>query len=98
VQKTDHLAFGSQGDSNEYDDSYAYLAGFPPDVSAQATIHLKGPIPDGDNHEVELLLRWSDAAHAARGYECSMAHYGAITIIRWNGAMGDFTVIPQTIM
>jgi hypothetical protein len=47
-------------------------------------------------HEVELLLRWSDSANSARGYECNLAWDGKYAeIVRWNGPFGDFTYITQ---
>jgi hypothetical protein len=46
--------------------------------------------------EVELLLRWTDAAHSAAGYECLWDQGGGIQIVRWNGAIGNFTVLSPT--
>src|SRR5262249_447224 len=47
-------------------------------------------------HEVEILLRWSDADHNARGYECGLAYDGAYAgVTRWNGAAGDFTTLQN---
>ena len=46
--------------------------------------------------EVELLLRWSDSAISARGYECNLSWDGKYAeIVRWNGPYGDFTYITQ---
>ena len=40
----------------------------------------------GCTHEVEVLLRWADSAHIARGYECNLAFDGGYAqIVRWNG-------------
>ncbi len=89
-------AFGTQplgaarGPDGEYNDSYAYLEGFPPDQEAEGVIHL-GPMDPSCTHEVELLLRWADGPESARGYECNLAFDGSYAqIIRWNGALGDF--------
>jgi hypothetical protein len=77
----------------QYNDSYAYLTGFPPDQQASGVIHLS-TIDGGCTHEVEILLRWADSAHNARGYECNVAYDGSYTqIVRWNGAVGDFTYL-----
>jgi hypothetical protein len=60
-------------------------------------IHLNASINTGCTHEVEILLRWSDSAHNAHGYECNLAYNGAYAeIVRWNGALGSYTyVAPQ---
>jgi hypothetical protein len=92
------LAYGNQAlasrpESEHYDDSYAYLSGFPGNHRATATVH-RSSIDTGCTHEVELLLRWSDAAHNARGYECNLAYDGSYAgIVRWNGPYGDFTLL-----
>jgi len=93
------VAFGTQtlgaarSGPTQYDDSYAYLAGFPPDQQASGVIHL-GSIDGSCTHEVEILLRWSDSAHSARGYECNLAYDGSYAqIVRWNGPVGDYTYV-----
>jgi hypothetical protein len=45
---------------------------------------------------MELLLRFSDDANNARGYECLFNYAGGVQIVRWNGALGDFTVLTTT--
>ena len=48
------------------------------------------------SHEVELLLRWTDHATGARGYECNLSWDGKYAeIVRWNGSFGNFTYIRQ---
>lgn len=96
VDTADGEAFGTQplgaarGPDGVYNDSYAYLTGFPPDQEAEGVVHLAALDPSC-THEVELLLRWADAATSARGYECNLAFDGSYAdIIRWNGALGDF--------
>lgn len=77
-----------------YNDSYAYLGGFPPDQSVTATIHLISGIDGSTTHEVEILLRWADSAHDARGYECNLAYNGRYAeIVRWNGPLGNYTYV-----
>jgi hypothetical protein len=95
-------AFGTQplgaerGPDGDYNDSYAYLTGFPPNQEAAAVIHL-GKVDPSCTHEVELLLRWSDASGSARGYECNLAYDGSyMHVIRWNGALGDFDFLTTT--
>jgi len=86
-------AFGTNGRANGYDDSYALLSGFGPDQQAQGVIHRSSELIPGITHEVELLLRFSDGLGRARGYECLFAYFGGVQIVRWNGAIGDFTVL-----
>jgi hypothetical protein len=79
-----------------YNDSYAYLSAFPADQQASAVVHM-GTIDPGCTHEVEILLRWADSAHNARGYECNVAWDGSYAeIVRWNGPVGDFTYLGAT--
>jgi hypothetical protein len=58
---------------------------------------LRGNYCDGPGtQEVELLLRWTDYATSARGYECNVSWDGKYAaIVRWNGPFGDFTYITQ---
>ena len=86
-------AFGTNGRANGYDDSYALLSGFGPDQRAEAVVHRSPELAANITHEVQLLLRFSDGASYARGYECLFAYFGGVQIIRWNGALGDFTVL-----
>ena len=89
-------AFGTQTGTGGYDDSYAYLSGFGPDQSATAVIHRDAIIDSRCTHEVEILLRWADSAHNARGYECNVAYDGGYAeIVRWNGPLGDFTYLAR---
>lgn len=80
---------------NSYDDSYAHLSGFGPDQTVEITLQVVPGLPnDGVSREVELLLRWSDSQHVAKGYEVDLSYLGGIEVVRWNGAQGDFTVTP----
>jgi hypothetical protein len=96
VDTSNGLAWGTQTGTGAYNDSYAYLSGFPPDQMGSAVIHLASPDPAA-THEVEILLRWSDDTHVARGYECNLAWNGAYAeIVRWNGALSDFTYLNRS--
>ena len=92
VRKVNGVAYGTQSGSGGYDDSYAYLSGFPADQQASAVIRR---IAGGSGiHEVEILLRWSDSAHSATGYECLLSYDASYAqIVRWNGPLADFTYI-----
>jgi hypothetical protein len=99
VDTSGGIAFGTQAlgvarsGPTGYNDSYAYLAGFPPDQEASAVV-ARGTIDASCTHEVEVLLRWSDSAHSAQGYECNVAFDGSYAqIVRWNGAVGDYTYL-----
>jgi hypothetical protein len=91
------VARGTQTGNGGYNDSYAYLSGFPANQSASAVIYLNPNAANtGTNKEVELLLRWSDSAHSATGYECNIHHQGLYAqIVRWNGPYGSFTEIGR---
>jgi len=91
VVKNNGLACGTLTGADGYNDSYAVLAGFSPNQTASAVIHLSSSIDTSCTHEVELLLRWSDAPHSAKGYECNINFAGNCQIVRWNGPLGDFT-------
>jgi len=95
ASNTQALGVGRSGPT-QYNDSYAYLGGFPADQQASAAVHL-GTIDGSCTHEVEILLRWSDSAHNARGYECNVAFNGAYAeIVRWNGPVGDYMYLKQS--
>ncbi|HWP06254.1 MAG TPA: hypothetical protein VNN72_10950 [Polyangiaceae bacterium] len=101
VQTTAGVAYGTQGlgvprsGPEGYNDSYAYLAGFPADQTASAEIAM-GTIDTSCTHEVEILLRWFDSEHVARGYECNLAFDGSYAqIVRWNGPVGDYTYLGE---
>jgi hypothetical protein len=97
VQTAGGVAFGTNGVSNSYDDSYALLTGtVGADQTAEAVVFRDEGLSPGPTHEVELLLRFSDDASNARGYECLFNWYGGIQIVRWDGAFGSFTVLPTT--
>lgn len=88
------VAFGTQKGTGTYDDSYAYLSGFSPDQTASAVVHIDPAISNATSHEAEILLRWADSAHSARGYECIFSYDGGyVQIVRWNGARGDFSYL-----
>ena len=95
VQTENGIAHGTNGKTDTYDDSYALLTGFAPDQYAQAVVQRSDkPIKDV-THEVLLLLRFADNKDGARGYECLFSHSGGVQIVRWNGKMGDYTVLKS---
>ena len=94
VSSANGLAFGTQTGSNGFDDSYAILSGFSANQQASGVLHIDSSIATAPHHETEILLRFADGPHIARGYECNLAWNGAYaTIVRWNGAKGDFATL-----
>jgi len=92
VTKANGFAHGTQTGIKDYDDSYAYLSGFPANQSASATIVLNTSVNDSNTREAELLLRWSDADHSATGYEINLHYLGDyVQIVKWLGPLGMFT-------
>lgn len=90
------VAYGTQTGTvgPPFNDSFAYLAGFPPNHQAIGVVHRSGTI-DSSTREAECLVRWADSTHTARGYEFNYAYNGAYCgIVRWNGPLNDFTPIP----
>ena len=96
VDTANGIAFGTNGARDTYDDSYALLSGFGPDQTATAVIARSPALNTSIDHEVELLLRFTDGPTTAQGYECLLTFFGNVQIVRWNGALGDFTVLPTT--
>ncbi len=87
--------FGLQPNGGTFTDSIANLSGFKPNILSLATIH-KDPALSGNTFEVELLFRFAISPHVARGYECNLAFDGGYCqIVRWNGALGDFTMLSD---
>lgn len=77
-------AIGPRGDAEHYNDSYAYLNGFPPDHRVELTLQ-QGTLDPSCTHEVEMLLRFDDTNGVApRGYECIIG-IGYTEIVRWEG-------------
>ena len=91
VQTVGGAAFGTNGVTDTYDDSYALLSGFGPDQTIEAVVYRDPNLQPVSTHEVELLLRMSDDSGNARGYECLFDLRGGFAIMRWNGAQGDFS-------
>jgi len=86
-------AYGTHHNTG-YNDSYAHLSGFAPDQSIRGTVFKTGTFTE--HQEIELHLRWADSAHVARGYEILIeANNLYSSIVRWNGALGDFTILAD---
>jgi hypothetical protein len=91
-------AVGTQTGSDGFNDSYAYLEGFGPNVELIATIY-KDPTIDTTPgaHEVELLVRVADTGSTVRAYEANWSSTGDYQqIVRWNGPLGNFNELANT--
>jgi hypothetical protein len=91
-------AYGLQSQSGFHDDDgIAILSGaWAADQWAQATVFIKLGTKGGN--EVELHLRHTMYAHYSAGYEIYWSVNMSppyVSITRWNGARGDWTIIKQ---
>lgn len=83
VAKADDYVYG-------YDDNYAILSGFGPDVEITATVYIAGSAPYG---EILLLARMAETETTLRGYEFLYDGDGSVQLMRWNGPNSDFSPI-----
>lgn len=108
VRTTPGFAFGTEiggnrPDPQKYDDSTALLKGtWGPNQTLQATVRSRNPNQDGRVwEEVELRLRSSISPHHCTGYEvmfrCSKTPKAYCNIARWNGPLGKFTMLKETV-
>jgi len=100
-QSTPGLAVGKEpgNSASIYDDSIALLAGtWGPNQTVHAVVKTVNQ-NDTIFEELEIRLRSTITAHRSTGYEIN---YGArssvkayLQIVRWNGAIGDFTILAN---
>lgn len=85
------------GFSTNATDNIAILSGYPANQSAQITVYYAPGYTAPGSHEIELLLRFQITAHNASGYETTFRFDGTgVQIVRWNGAVDDYTVLSST--
>jgi len=100
VQTTPGHAFGTVVSLGPpYNDSTAVLAApWPANQTAKATVHTVNQT-SGVYEEVELRLRTTITAHSITGYEfnfrCIADGSQYAQIVRWNGALNDFTYVDS---
>jgi hypothetical protein len=83
--------------SVEYADPTALVSGkWAPDQAAEGRVYTVNQ-NDSLNQEVELRLRSTISPHSLTGYEvfwkCSQTAESYYSVVRWNGPLGDFTVL-----
>lgn len=101
VQSVGGMAQGVGPAATEYSDPTAILTGnWGPDQTVTATVYSNG-VEDkpaqGYDKEVEIRLRSAISAGSSTGYEINCRtpndSNSYIAIVRWNGPLGDFTVL-----
>jgi hypothetical protein len=98
ISTTPGLAIGHQS-MTSYTDGTAILTGaWGPTQTVTATVHSQNP-QDSCYQEVEMRLRSALSAHSCTGYEisfkASQTDSAYLIIVRWNGALGDFTYLTN---
>jgi hypothetical protein len=100
VSITQGRAIGLETGAN-FTDATAVLQNrtWQPDQKARAVVFTVGPLPQDCSQEVELRLRTVIAPHSITGYEVnyrtSTTADGYMQIVRWDGAIGNFTVLQS---
>jgi hypothetical protein len=79
-----------------FDDNLAHLKPSlkisPLNHRVEQTLFIAGGYTPPVPHEVEILLRFDISANNARGYEVTFSLFEQmIHVVRWNGALNDFT-------
>lgn len=95
MEKVSGIAHGAgYATVGNYEDCYALLKylNVDPDQEVLATIYLNKGVWT-DTHEWELHVRGNEAANSMQLYEGLIGFSGTGEIVRWNGAIGDFTLI-----
>ncbi len=81
------------------DDSIAQLSsniGIGVDQTISGTIHRAPGYNSSGQHEIELFVRMKITAHNARGYEVNWnAQNNYAQIVRWNGALSNYTYLKE---
>lgn len=62
---------------------------------AQGTVYRASGYLPTSGHEIELLLDFKITPRCAQGWEIMWGHTGYISIVHWNGPLGDYTVLVE---
>ena len=100
-QVHDEAGDDDSGTAGDYDDPTAVLAGeWGRNQYGKATVFCRNPT-DKYFQEVEIRLRSSITPHSCTGYEvfwrALKTDEGYAEIVRWNGAIGDFTSLARKV-
>lgn len=98
ISTTPGLAIGLESGTRGYDDATALLTGtWGSNQTVTATVSTTNQLSSPVYEEVEIRLRSSLSAHNCTGYEVLFSLSGSyVQIVRWNGALGDFTYVATT--
>lgn len=98
MQTTPGKAFGTQitPDVSTIDNIAHLKATFNANQSAQAPAFKQSGYAPTNSHENGLYLRLNITLHSATGYEINCPIAAAAQIVRWNGVLGDFTVLTTS--
>ena len=95
-RSTPGLGFGTEPQSVDFNDTTCVMAGtWKATQQAQGTVRVVTS-DSATFEEVEIRLRTTISAHSITGYEfnCSVKSGSQyMQIVRWNGALGDFTIL-----
>jgi hypothetical protein len=64
-----------------------------PNQFAEITVHVVPGYSPPSTHELGLFVRGNLSAHSMTGYESYLSIIASHTMVRWNGALNDFTPI-----
>jgi hypothetical protein len=100
-QVHDEAGDDDSGTAGDYDDPTAVLSGeWGRNQYGKATVFCRNPT-DKYFQEVEIRLRSSITPHSCTGYEvfwrALKTDEGYAEIVRWNGAIGDFTSLARKV-
>jgi len=87
MRSSDGHAYGTNGVTDTYDDSYAYLSGFDPTSHECELIVYKQGTISAVTHEIELHCGMSDDAgtDVVKSYEALLEASGILALMKWNG-------------
>jgi hypothetical protein len=83
-----------------YNDSIAILKSSAfacaPDQFAEIVVSRAGGYSPSVTHECGMFVRFALSANSASGYEAYLNHASNFTIVRWNGALNNFSPLSST--
>lgn len=90
-------AYGTNGITNSYDDSVAFLTHpFGPDQTVEAVVQVNSGAV-GSTHEVELWLRGGSNSNNLWGYELCFWRTGQVQIGVWHGPFGQVDTVDSNL-